>query len=80
MAAERHKITDIYLPAAIRWKNGDRQFISTQLVGGHARDEIMWKIGANDGGGHTVDNLVLLRLLSLNGSTAGGRLIYVEYP
>lgn len=67
------------MQAAVRWKNGDRQFVEVDLHRGRPRDEIMWKIGAQDAGDHKVDDVVCLRLLSLNGSTAGGRLIYVEW-
>lgn len=66
--------------AAVRWKNGDRQFIEVELHNGVVQHEVMWRVGTADGGGHASGAFVALRLLSLNGSTAGGRLIYVEFP
>lgn len=68
------------MQAFVRWKNGDRQVIEVSLINGRPRDEIMWKVGVKDGGEHAEGEQVYLRLLSLNGSTAGGRIIYVEYP
>lgn len=70
----------VTISAVVRWKNGDRQFIDTELVRGRPRDEVLWKVGVDDAGGHAEGEVVLLRLLSLNGSTAGGRVIFVEYP
>ncbi len=69
----------VKLQAVIRWKNGDRQFIDVELVNGRPRHEILWFVGDKDGGNHKRGDEVSLHLLSLNGSTAGGRLIYVEW-